>query len=203
MSFEHLKQHVMEKDVEEALYEGYHDLRGGRWLVAEWIGRQVRVPSGVLDLLGLSLPYRIISGSTIFHDIVVAEVKNVPIDASALTQVSRYAYDVREIIEPLMVESDHGYRLFRAVIGPSISDTTFREAEALGVDIFTFELNLVLSIGGRIAWKDDFVEARQEEYSNARQEDTFSFVLQRAAEAEDTIAMLERGTAEVDAPESE
>jgi len=81
------KVNLAEADIEQWLWENpgavQIDIWGSQDCVDVWIGRQVAVPSGVIDLLG-----RTADGT-----IVVVEVKNTQIQSGALTQVRRYTFD--------------------------------------------------------------------------------------------------------------
>lgn len=124
---------LSERDIEDWIYDnpGALNLR-----IAGWIGRQYKLPSGIADLIG----YRD------DHVVVVIEVKNVPINKAALTQVARYTYDVQDIVGdfrdyPGLVDWQRPY-VQMVLAGPSIDEQTALEAEAMGIDLVIFEVAL-------------------------------------------------------------
>lgn len=121
---------LIERDIEDWIYDNPQALSLG---IEGWIGRQYNLPSGIADLIG----YR--------NDglVMVIEVKNVPINKAALAQVSRYAFDVEEIVNDFADYPDfsNGARPYvqKVAVGPSIDEQTMQEATAMGVDVLLFE----------------------------------------------------------------
>lgn len=132
-----------EKDIEDWLYEHpvhvpiFSDMR-----VESWIGRQYRLPSGIADLIAYT---------TTGH-VAVIEVKSVPVDARAITQVCRYAADVQSIIQHRGYYrwSDYytGTQVLKVVIAPGVeSDTILLEADACNVALHKFSATLDIRFG--------------------------------------------------------
>lgn len=136
---------LLEKDIEDWLYANPGSIRTNWGSVTEWVGRQYRLPSGIADLVG------VLDGGIV----VIVEVKNVPINKAALTQVCRYAADLLEILQwrnyypnPEMQGMSYVEKI---VVGPSIDDQTFTEAAALNVSIHEFSASLDIDIS-EIEW---------------------------------------------------
>lgn len=147
---------LCERDIEDYLFGNPGDIDiGGHGNVEKWIKRQMKVPSGIIDLLGV----------TNDRTIVVVEVKNVPIDSSALAQVSRYALDVRCIKDYIFTrlgETDWviNPHIVKVVVGKSIDHRVMLEAESMGVHVITFEVNLSIN-ASRVAWPDTYIDERE------------------------------------------
>lgn len=130
------KVNLSEADIESWLYENPSKLVlvPSYSYVKRWVARQMVVPSGRIDLLGITnngLP-------------VVVELKNVPIDSAALAQVCRYAYDIENI-------GDFRRECIKVVIGKGgIGKSVMHEAEAMGVWAFSFDVHLSASLS---SWK--------------------------------------------------
>ncbi len=158
------KVNLCEKDIEDYLYgnPGSVDLHI-HGPVERWVKRQFRVPSGIIDLLG-------VTGE---RTIVVVEVKNVPIDLSALAQVSRYALDVRNIKDYIFFglgETDWVIdpQIIKVVAGKSVDAKVMLEAESMGIHIITFDISLSIS-ASHVVWSDTYAgdrEARWREISS-------------------------------------
>lgn len=153
------KMNLTERDIEDWLYENPNQIMTTWGVIEKWIGRQYQLPSGIADLVG------IIEGGIV----AVVEVKNVPINKAALTQVCRYAADIQEILNWKPDYPNEAMRglnhVEKMVVGPSIDDQTFMEAEALDVDIHEFAPRLEIDLD-RIAWTD---ETRQSYYARCRE----------------------------------
>lgn len=156
---------LLEKDIEEYLFLNPSSIYFGESVdVDRWVKRQFRMPSGILDLVGV----------TSQGDYVVVEVKNVAIDSSSLTQVCRYAYDFRLIISMMIKEKGSDLlgntqvvpKVYRVVIGKSIDEKTLREAEALGIIVNTFSVRLDLSVNS-VTWDEQFHSYRETQYRSA------------------------------------
>lgn len=140
----------LEKDIEEWLYENPDKLTDGDsclyWdtenPMAKWIGRQYQLPSGIADLIGVRE-----NGL-----LVVVEVKNVPINKAAVLQVCRYADDLKYIVSYRMdyphKASDGEPQIQMILVGPSIDDQTFIEAQSIGIRILQFSVELNLNMAG-------------------------------------------------------
>jgi hypothetical protein len=167
------KVHLAERDIEDYLFENPGSVIAGSFApVTRWLYRQYKLPSGIADLIGI----------TVNGDIVVVEVKNVAIDASALTQVSRYAYDIDLMIDAMICrQSIDKYRdgaprfclgetfkrpvIFKVVIGRSIDNKTMYEAEALHVHAMCFHVELSLETFS-MEWDEQQEEQRQQAYED-------------------------------------
>lgn len=122
-----------ERDIEDWIFDNPDALDLG---IIGWIGRQYSLPSGVADLIG-------------YRDdrlVIVIEVKNVPINKAALAQVSRYAFDVEQIVSdfadyPNFIGGMRPY-VQKVLVGPGIDDQTRQEATAMGIDVLIFEAML-------------------------------------------------------------
>lgn len=140
MTLDTAKLNITERDIEDWLYanptfvatEMTHK-------VIRWIARQYKLPSGIADLVGMdSMGY-----------VVVVEVKNVPIDARAITQVCRYAADIEDVLEyrgHYKWHTEIGAAIQKIVIGPAVeSDTILLEAQACQVNLRKFTVSLQLA----------------------------------------------------------
>ena len=151
------KVNLLEKDIEDWLWANPEAISIGSGLnVDYWMHRQLRLPSGILDLLGAC--------HTDDHAyMVVVEVKNTPIKPDALTQVTRYAHDLGFMIRnnPNW-EYEHeleNWSIARVVVGQECDDRTFAEAAAMGIEVLQFKVNLSLSFSGW-SWKDEYTAKR-------------------------------------------
>lgn len=142
------KVQLAEKDIEDWLYE-----YPGSLDVTKWVGRQVHVPSGIIDLLGVDE-----DGNP-----VVVEVKNVEITADAVLQVCRYAADIERGVDALRDSHQQwGCSVRRVVIGKgAIANQTMYEANAVDVELHTFGVCLELDIDGPYSF-DSYVVERDE-----------------------------------------
>lgn len=149
------KVSLNEADVEQYLWEHPGIVRLGNVNVDHWIKRQYSVPSGIIDLFGI----------TTNGNYVVAEVKNVEVDAKAIAQVCRYAFDLDEILSRVDEHAGIYYPgvCAKVLIGPSISTTVLREIEACEITYIQFDVTFHLEISRR-QWTDDFLEARTRTY---------------------------------------
>lgn len=134
MKISETRVNVLECDIEDFLWEHPGEVQfvqdGVRHMVTAWIGRQYKVYTGVIDLLGW----------TDTGNLAVVEVKNVPISASAITQVLRYWNMLS------MARKHNGAKvdIFPVLVGPSIGDDKFTEAFSCGVSYIEFSVDLSL-----------------------------------------------------------
>lgn len=140
MNIDISRLNLTEKDIEDWLYENPSNVTTVWGCVTEWVGRQYHLPSGIADLIGV----------TDCGMVALIEVKNVPINKAALTQICRYAADLLEIFQwrydypnPEMRGWSH---VTKIVVGPSIDDQTLTEAGALDIDIREFTLSLDIDL---------------------------------------------------------
>lgn len=170
---------IAEKDIENWLWENPQAIQfstGSK--IERWIARQYTLPSGVLDLLGL-----------FYGHLVVVEVKNTTIKPEALTQVCRYAYDLERIASEIGVYHPPN----KVIIGKNIETNTLKEAEALEIVIFTFEVNLNLDISGMWGFKSEYYKEQREKIKNLAEEPLFDFLrdeLKEHREAEKEFSRL-------------
>lgn len=131
------KVNLFEKDIEDWLFDNPDTLG-----VHKWLGRQYQVPSGIIDLWGIS-----IGGAAI-----VVEIKNVEIDEAAVLQVCRYAADIEAVIYKRSGCKFQPY-VNKYVIGKgSVSNSVQYGADAVGVRLFNFEVHLSLVVKGPWSW---------------------------------------------------
>lgn len=138
MKIDPKKVNLLEADIEQYLWENPNEVAFNGWYISRWLKRQFSVPSGIIDLLGV----------TVEGYFVVVEIKNVDIDAKAVAQVCRYAHDIFSVITKLNTGAKFSYRYstMKVLVGPSIGTTVLRECEACGISYLEFEVNLSLKI---------------------------------------------------------
>jgi len=157
---------LYEKDIEDWLWENPQVVRANyiSSIVHHWLGRQIEVPSGIIDLLGVT-EEGIVS---------VVEVKNTEINAKTLTQVCRYAADIESI--------QHNYwelaplpPIFKTVICKGeISDRKMLfEANALNVIVQTFKVRLSLDIDGLWGWTKEYSKDLRNHYTELSESEFF------------------------------
>lgn len=145
---------LLEKDIEDWVYECRTEIpKNYHGWITHWFGRQYQLPSGIADLIGMRT-----NGVA-----SVIEVKNVPINKAAITQVCRYAADLRDLINnrmdyPIRDSSTFPY-IEKVLIGPSIDAQTFGEAKACDVEVIIFTPRLQLSIRD-VDWTDEYSQER-------------------------------------------
>jgi predicted RecB family endonuclease len=159
MRIDQSKVSLKERDIEDYLWSSPESLKWRPIELVKWLKRQYEVPSGILDLLGVAQD----------GNLVVVEVKNVSIDASALTQVSRYASDIQKIARKIYNKlCDDPYvcpQVKPVVVGRSIDHKTLTEADALGITVVTFEVELSLDVSV-LAWTDEYLRNRNRKLDN-------------------------------------
>lgn len=156
MKIDIARVNLLEKDIEDWLYENPDTIEAGSSVVSHWIGRQYRLPSGIADLVGITHHFML----------VVVEIKNVAINKAAVTQVCRYAADLQDILlrrENYIFTRDDGEPLvWKVLVGPSIDDQTFGEAIACGISVVQFTPNLNLDFS-RIHWSKEYRDRVREQ----------------------------------------
>ena len=136
-----------EKELEDFLFENPRELG-----VSEWIGRQVKVPSGIIDLLGKDRNL----------GVVVVELK-VEFDKSALLQVCRYAADIERAMKLRCTAGDEDIFVFKAVVASGkIDNQLFFEAQALGVQLY--QVRPHFRIGSQVDWTDEYKADLRNQY---------------------------------------
>lgn len=146
------KVSLSEKDLEDWLYENPTSLTLlGRPVVSEWVGRQFRVPSGIIDLLGvypnLGTP-------------VIVEMKNTTaVRPEYLTQIIRYKHDIQEILAYTEDEKySEDFQVLTYLVGPfeSMGSEQLFEANALNINIVSLEYWLEASLSGTWSFNDKY-----------------------------------------------
>lgn len=146
---------VLEAHVEEWLYRNpamFGKAAGDFFRDFEWVGRQLRIPAGIIDLLGC---YTNPLGD---NGLLVVEVKRGRIEEAALTQVCRYA----ESLDDVMGASLYAPAIERMVVGTEIGNKEFATAMALRISVMTFEVRLSLENLWHVGWTKEY----QDELSN-------------------------------------
>ena len=134
------KVNLAEKDIEDWLYENPEKLRFGWGIshnVKEWIGRQIIVPSGIIDLLGIFTSHN----RTGF---VVVEIKNTEFTQSSILQVCRYASDIQCIALDYSVETNDRFfdDVYKGVVAKGEpSNQLMFEANSVNVQLLNFYVN--------------------------------------------------------------
>lgn len=143
---------LLEVDIEDWLWENPQKIDLGLgWFIDYWLARQFRVESGVIDLVGVCRS----KYSKSVH-LAVVEVKNVEIKADALTQVCRYAADIKRACDLSMILIGRDdWTIIKIIIGPGISDVTYREARALEIAVVKFSTSLYLSTN-HLSWTKEY-----------------------------------------------
>ena len=139
-----LLQHLSEKDIEDYFFNRPQALDN----TLKWIGRQVRLPSGVADLVGFH--YTNTNGRPRLY---VLELKKEVIKSQHLTQVCRYTEDLDRIIDEIyfhehdhMVTRDDRVRAEKVVAGFGVaSDHVMFEASAMGVTLVNLSMDVYIS----------------------------------------------------------
>jgi hypothetical protein len=175
------KINLSENDLESYLFENPRlvELPYSQEPIKEWFGRQLQVPSGIIDLAGI----------TESNNIAVVELKNSEFKSSHITQVCRYASDIEQAMNIAgLIEEPFVYKL---LIGTYEPDTQIiKEADSVNVSIFTISVEYDLKIGGRWHFSDKYENECREKLSKIAQMDPFvklAVISQAkfAAEAED------------------
>jgi hypothetical protein len=115
---------MIESIVEEYLYHRPEMVGAKRWLA-----RQMKVPHfGELDLLGLDY----------YDALMVVELKHAPINAKAILQVCRYAYDIEAGLSANQPRHEQPVR--KVVMGTGLRDADlYYSALGVGVALMTYE----------------------------------------------------------------
>lgn len=150
---------LKEKDIEEYLYQHPHSLlTRNKYPITHFVLRQFTVPSGIIDLVGMSED----------SEAVVVEVKNVTITSDALAQVCRYAADMERILARL--PHPYVYDVHKIVVGTNITNEAMFEANALGIRVYTFAVELDLDLNG-IGWTEEFQDKLRQQYDDIAQDE--------------------------------
>ncbi len=143
---------LSEKDLEEYIYANPQlvTMPFSESPVDEWIGRQFHVPSGIIDLLG-------VTGNKC---LVVVELKNTQFASNHITQVCRYAKDIEEIAHYSNIANETPYKLLIGTYEPSSEIIT--EAKAVDTYIKTIDVEYSMKIGGIWRFSQEHEEERFE-----------------------------------------
>lgn len=151
------RANISERDIEDYLHKNPQSLG-----IDRWIERQLHLPSGIADLVGLA-----------DKSIIVVEIKNVEVTSGALTQVCRYAKDLRNIFYDIDMEYGVG-EIGKVIVSPfGVEKKRMHEAIALNVDIHQFEVELKVKISSAWYWNDSYREYYHEELSELAQSESF------------------------------
>ena len=174
MNVDPSKVNLSEKDIEDWLWEHPEAIDPD----LKWISRQLEVPSGIIDLLGL-LPY---------NQILVCEVKNVTFDPAALTQVSRYAHDIERIIYYRQHEEWFANKMVIALGSPT--NKIQYEADAIDVVLLSFTIDYSVNISNKWHWSETHQQALNNRYKEISAQEIF-----------DVVAMIQEETPNEDIKE--
>jgi hypothetical protein len=171
---------LLERDVEDWLFENPRSLRNSGIDLQYWIARQFEVPSGIIDLLGVA--YNHYHESPTLRPVVV-EVKLGDLTGAAIAQVCRYANDIQGIIDELAVsygplEGAEPYKLL--VGGGPVRESALYEAEAAGVVMVCYTAELQLEITGRLRWSNERKNELSTRYRRLADSEPFSVFRSRA-----------------------
>lgn len=157
--------HILERDIEEFLWKNPESLfdSARNPFVKSWLGRQVALPSGIADLVGVNR----------VNSLVVVEVKNTPITSEALAQVCRYSYDL-ENIESHLFDYTETRPVWKIVVGSGKHENKIQfEADALSIILITFDVRLTLDLSGPYHWSREFGEELKINYEQLSAGDQF------------------------------
>jgi hypothetical protein len=159
------KVRFQEKDIEDYLYAHPESIEVLGSKVKRWIKRQLKVPSGIIDLLGI----------TYKGYLIVVELKNVQVDAKAITQVCRYAHDIQQIAEVYdgsnteIDDNGDGFipttHVIKMIVGPSISDCAFTECDACQVLYRQFSVNFSVDFA-ELQWTRNYFDERNKVFDS-------------------------------------
>lgn len=126
----------LEKDIEQYLFNNPERVEFSMYkganpdFIEEWIHRQLIVPSGVIDLLGV----------TSDGHIAIVELKKESIDSKAISQVCRYAHDIQRVVDGIL-GNESMIEIKKVVIGKSIDKKAMFEATSMDVMCSIFKFN--------------------------------------------------------------
>ena len=160
MDIDSRKVQLSERDIEDYLWDNPEKVP----TVERWIARQVDLPNGRLDMLGINK----------FGAPVIVELKNTSVSSDALTQVFRYAFDIQSILEVKLDYPEEHIHVSKIVIGVGEPTTrVLQEAEAMGIRIMAF--NLFFDVGiSQWGLTFDYQQQRTREHFGLASQDIFS-----------------------------
>jgi hypothetical protein len=157
------KINLSERDLEDYLFENPNivEIPLSGTPITKWISRQMRVPSGIIDLLGI----------TTNNILVVVELKNAPFSSGHLTQVCRYARDIEEVARAAGIVNPEPYKLLIGTHDPTTE--LIIEANSVDVMIVTLKIDYDISIGGLWRLSESFKEKRNNEIQEISESEEF------------------------------
>lgn len=152
-----------EKDIEDYLYRHPSLISNWGFNVQKWIAKQYRVPSGIIDLLGLA---KANYTEERFNPLVL-EVKNDSIKSKDLAQVCRYAYDIDRIMMIRDFSYEEGFTQ-KMVLGVGIPDSrVVQEADSMNVSIVTISCDPDPIVSGVWRWQKEYRDKVNEDIRRA------------------------------------
>lgn len=152
---------LCEKDIEDYLFDNPGEVSfftndGTNLRIARWVGRQISVPSGIADLLGVTE-----EGAA-----VVVEVKLGAIDGKAIAQCARYARDLGIVFERIrgIANGNFDMPVLKLVIGASIDKWSMFECYATDTCWIEFSPMLTMSFS-RTRFTSEFHQSVRDQYS--------------------------------------
>ena len=147
---------ILEKDI-----EGYLENNPQALEIERWLGRQVDVPSGIIDLLGTRRTHGLLN-------LVVVEVKRTTVNQEALTQIARYAKDMEEIVKKLDYGYFYGVDVEKIIVSSDyekIDKKMFIEAKTLDIEIRGCKIESVtFDIRGKWQWSEEYELLLDQQY---------------------------------------
>lgn len=144
------KVNLAEADIEQYLWENPHLVQLHRMPIERWIKRQFRIPSGILDLMGVNS----------MGSLAVVEIKNTELKLEHIAQVKRYAYDIDTV---LTIYGAYERLCTPILIGRSVTDSLYRDCEACGVHVQVFDVSFKLTVRS-MGWGQEFYEEREQQH---------------------------------------
>lgn len=178
MSVDPKKINLSEKDLEDYLYQHPEKvtLPYTDWTVQSWFGRQLRVPSGIIDLIGI----------TEQDTIVLVELKNTDFEAAHLTQIQRYSKDIEEAYS--VAGGYHDLFITKMLIGIKPPKHNFLvEADSMGIFVKTMKIEFDVNMDGSWHFSDEYYQ----EYQNKLLELSKNEVISRLAKESEKLAKKE------------
>lgn len=179
------KVNLAEADIEQYLWENPHLVQLNRMPIERWIKRQFRIPSGILDLMGV----------TDTGGLAVVEIKNTELKLEHIAQVKRYAYDIDTV---LTIHGAYERKCTPVLIGRSIADSLYRDCEACGVHVQVFDVSFTLRVRA-MHWNREFVDWREQQHIKLGDDqdlaDYVAMVIETRRQLEEAIQVMQQPTA--------
>lgn len=179
------KVNLAEADIEQYLWENPHLVQLHGMPIERWIKRQFRIPSGILDLMGVNR----------LGSLALVEIKNTELKLEHIAQVKRYAYDINAVLTIHGAED----RLCNPIlVGRSITDSLYRDCEACGVRVQVFDVSFKLGV--RImGWRQEFWEEREQRHIELGDDkdlaDYVAMVIESRRQLEEAIRVMQQPAA--------